>query len=424
MITPSFALTATERVLPKLALDFTTASLDSRVTFTRSGAVATRVNASGYIETVTANTPRFDFNPVTLVCAGLLIEEARTNLFTYSEDATNWNGVTGGTLSNSFTSPANTSTANLITEDTSTGEHYVRKNITGLTANTNYSISYFVKTNGRNFRVRALDTDIPANGYYATFNSTTGAVINSASVGIGVFASTKVVAYGNGWYRVTVTGNGGVTCTKYTVDLMLTLPGGGSTSFTGTGTLGLYFWGAEVEAGAFPTSYIPTVASQVTRTADIATMTGTNFSSWFNASAGTFRATYEASPNTFTSYFVASNGVAAQNSIHFDNDSGNMRVVYYSGSSAVATLGLGAIGTVGTVNSAASSYVVNNFVAARNAGAVVTDTAGAVPVSLTQMNIGADPSGAAVNVMNARIQKIFYYPLSLTSAEVQAFSKS
>jgi hypothetical protein len=54
MITPSFGLTATERVLPKLALDFTTASLDSRVTFTRTGATATRTNSSGYIEAVAA----------------------------------------------------------------------------------------------------------------------------------------------------------------------------------------------------------------------------------------------------------------------------------------------------------------------------------------------------------------------------------
>jgi hypothetical protein len=50
----------------------------------------------------------------------------------------------------------------------------------------------------------------------------------------------------------------------------------------------IYAWGAQVEAGAFATSYIPTVASQVTRSADSAVMTGTNFSSWYNASEGTF----------------------------------------------------------------------------------------------------------------------------------------
>ena len=80
MITPSFSLTATERVLPRLALDFTTAALDPRVTFTRLGNTATVTNSSGVIALVNANIPRFDYNPTTLVCNGLLIEESRTNV--------------------------------------------------------------------------------------------------------------------------------------------------------------------------------------------------------------------------------------------------------------------------------------------------------------------------------------------------------
>lgn len=80
MITPSFALTATERVLPRMAVDFTTAVTDSRVVTTRANNTATRFNSSGVIEIVNANLPRYDYDPVTLVCLGQLIEEARTNL--------------------------------------------------------------------------------------------------------------------------------------------------------------------------------------------------------------------------------------------------------------------------------------------------------------------------------------------------------
>lgn len=80
MISPSYSLTATERVLPKLALDFTTAALDPRVTFTRSGNTATVTNSSGVIVSVNADIPRFDYNPTTLLCNGLLIEESRTNV--------------------------------------------------------------------------------------------------------------------------------------------------------------------------------------------------------------------------------------------------------------------------------------------------------------------------------------------------------
>ena len=89
MITPAYAPTATERVLPRMALDFTTGVLDSRVTVARSLNTATRVNSSGLIEIVNANLPRFDYDPVTLAAKGLLIEELRTNLLVYSEQLIN-----------------------------------------------------------------------------------------------------------------------------------------------------------------------------------------------------------------------------------------------------------------------------------------------------------------------------------------------
>jgi hypothetical protein len=70
----------------------------------------------------------------------------------------------------------------------------------------------------------------------------------------------------------------------------------------------------------------------------------------------------------------------------------------------------------------ATAYKVNDFAASRNGGAVVTDTAGAVPVGVVQLNIGADPSGAAVNVSNTHIRTITYYPSRLTDAQLQALS--
>lgn len=80
MITPAYGLTASAISLPKLALDFTTAVLDSRITFARALNTATRINQNGLIELVNADLPRFNYDPITLVCQGLLIEESRTNL--------------------------------------------------------------------------------------------------------------------------------------------------------------------------------------------------------------------------------------------------------------------------------------------------------------------------------------------------------
>jgi hypothetical protein len=177
---------------------------------------------------------------------------------------------------------------------------------------------------------------------------------------------------------------------------------------------------ANLEAGGFATSYIPTTAAPVPRAADLAAIN--TLSPWFNSAQGTLFAQFEASPNTYTAYVDISNGVTAQNSIHIDNDTGLMRAVYYSGSAPVAILSLGAIGTVGTVNKVATSYAANDFKANRNGGSVVSDPAGALPVGLTQMNIGADPSGTAVNVINGHIQRITYYPRSMVNYELQALT--
>jgi hypothetical protein len=106
-----------------------------------------------------------------------------------------------------------------------------------------------------------------------------------------------------------------------------------------------------------------------------------------------------------------------------DNDiGGTMRVPYYSGSSPSAILSLGAIGTIGAVNTIATAYRVNDFAASRNGATVVTDPAGALPVGVVQLNIGADPSGAAVNVSNTHIRTITFYPQRLTDGQLQALT--
>ena len=164
MITPSFSLTATERVLPKLALDFTTASLDSRITFTRTTGAsnpATYVNSSGVITAATNNQPRFDYDPVTLACKGLLIEESRSNLAKYSQDFSNAVWTLGGaTIGSSTTSPDGTSNGQSLMETSATSAHrfYVTSSIT-VTNGTTYTFTIFAKKNGRDY-VRLSDGNV------------------------------------------------------------------------------------------------------------------------------------------------------------------------------------------------------------------------------------------------------------------------
>jgi hypothetical protein len=123
MITPSFGLTSTERVLPRMALDFTTAILDSRVTVARAGNTATVINSSGYVVPISANLPRFDYDPATLACKGLLIEEARTNVILNSNDFSqaSWAKTAIGVTACPDISPSGLTDAQTLTNTGGTG---------------------------------------------------------------------------------------------------------------------------------------------------------------------------------------------------------------------------------------------------------------------------------------------------------------
>jgi hypothetical protein len=395
-------------------LDFlTTTSLDSRITFTRA-TTATFVGSNGLIQTAAINAPRFDYNPITLAAKGLLIEEQRTNILLYSEQFDNaaWT-KSGSTISaNATTAPDGTLTADkLQVANTANSQKNVNRTIGAIS--TTYTDTVYAKASELNW---LIINQYDGSDRRTSFNLSNGTVGTTAAG-----TTATIEALPNGWYRCRasrVTGTG-------SIQLVINLANADNSAvFVGVVGQGIFLWGVQREAGAFATSYIPTVASQVTRSADVATMTGTNFSSWFNPSEGTFVASYGASPNLFATYLAASNGVVSQNSIHFDNDSGGtMRSVYYSGSVAQATLSLGAYGAAGTVNTVASAYAVNDFAASRNGAAVVTDTSGALPISLTQLNIGADPSGAAVNVTNSHIRSIRYYNKRLYNQQLQTLSQ-
>jgi hypothetical protein len=329
MITPSFSLTATERVLPRLALDFTTATLDSRVTFTRTGNTATVTNSNGVIVGINANLPRFDYDPTTLVCKGLLIEDARTNLLLNSSIA------------------------------------------------------------GINLSTQVVTTTAVAHtlSFYGTGQIALTGTTSSTVVGTGAYPTRTTLTF---------------------------TPTVGALTLTVTGTVQY----AQLEVGAFPTSYIPTDASQVTRTADIATMTGTNFSDWYNASEGTFLAQIGSGLNSTGTLVSADFSVT--NRITFQLLSGNLAYFVRAAGATSALLSPAAY-TQNTVAKIAGTYKVNDYAASANASTVLTDVAGALPTTPTQLSIGYYATNNGF--LSGHVQKIMYWPQRLTNAEVQAFSK-
>lgn len=431
MITPGFSLTATERVLPKLALDFTTAVLDPRVTFTRALNTATVTNSNGYVVPINADLPRFDYDPITLACKGLLIEEARTNLITYSQDYTNvsWQKQNVTIIANSTASPAGTTTATTLTASAGSNFHVINPvTYLGIPFGT-YTVSQYVKAGTSNFvSIGAFNNSV---SYIAiTANLSTVAITQTIAGGAFSSISSSITAVSNGFYRIVATfsttsalTSGFLTTTQINSSATPTIGSFGVETWTAAGTESIYIWGAQLEAAAFPTSYIPTTTAALTRNADVATMTGTNFSSWYTGGTSGTMVVQATPPNASQSFAAVLAFAGASPSTDF---------IYLgrSGTSArafdnVAGVGQGTFnfGTWanGTAGKTSIAYAPSNVAPCFNAGTVTVNNTANVP-TLVKAYIGNFSDGGST-VWNGIVSKIFYFPQRLTNAEIQAFTK-
>jgi hypothetical protein len=174
---------------------------------------------------------------------------------------------------------------------------------------------------------------------------------------------------------------------------------------------------------AFASSYIKTEGSQVTRSADAASMTGTNFSSWYNQAQGTVFSDVNltVSPATGTqNLYAISNGTTSER-VQANTGSGaggNISATVTAGGVLQAQTINGSLSTAGNYKYA-NAYQVNNFASLVNGGAAVVDTSGTLPV-VDRLFLGAS-SGGGTN-FNGTIKKFAYYPLAATSAQLQGLT--
>jgi hypothetical protein len=185
-------------------------------------------------------------------------------------------------------------------------------------------------------------------------------------------------------------------------------------------TADILAYGAQVEAGPFATSYIPTTISAIaTRNADVVTMTGTNFSDWFNASEGTFAAdaTTLSSLGSTQRIFSASTGSYAD-SISASTSGTDLYCQCFTAGNLEANMFF-AGGASNTTFSLCYAYKNNNAASAFKAGSVLTDTSITLPAP-DQFGIGNEGGFA---LFNGWINNIRYWPQRLIDAEVQSFSK-
>jgi hypothetical protein len=400
----------TSRAIPSLALDFLVQPLDNRITFTRT-TTATFTGSNGLIQSAAINAPRFDYNPTTLAPLGLLIEGQRTNLLLRSEEFNNayWFPVEVTIAANSTASPSGAVNADtIIPTATLTGIHRLQLN-PGIGAGA-HSVSLYAKASGYSWLKLRLGS------LYANFNISTGV---AGVVGAGV--TSTITNVGNGWYRCTITGTTLSGDTLFISPMTTNNAALDPVAYAGDGVSGVFFWGAQLEAGAFATSYIPTAASQVTRTADNASMTGTNFSSWYNQTEGTVVCETSSASSittgrdtlfTFESTvsgtkWLAGRGISggASNQVYggvFDN---SVTQAFMVGATLLNTNGY----------KLAMAVKTNNFALTVNSGAVATDISGTLPSVISSLIIGAEGGSYA----NGAIKRITYYPSRLSNTQLQ-----
>jgi hypothetical protein len=196
---------------------------------------------------------------------------------------------------------------------------------------------------------------------------------------------------------------------------------GSTTNYTGDGTSGIFVFGAQLEVGAFPTSYIPTTTTALTRAADVASVN--TLSPWFNASAGTI---YVEASNVATN--VGTSGAL----VGFDDATANNRIITFvqtngtqptlrvvASGATQADLATGPV-VLGAMFKFASAYAANDFAVSLNGGPPGTDTSGTVPIGQTTLRLGVNVASAAH--LNGYLRRITYYPRRLSNAELQAIT--
>ena len=353
--------------------------------FTRASS-ATTLNRQGLIETVGSGKPRIDFTDNT--DGHLLLEPSRTNFLSYSEDFSNWalNGDSiSETSSKAFGKPIWT-----LTESSSSFQG-VFISATGVTIGT-ITASVLVRASASDlFRLRFGAT----TNKNVDFNLSSGTVTSGSSG-----ANGTINSYGDGWYLCTMS----VTATSSTQSFAI---------YTNSGSVDVIH--AQLEAGSYATSYIPTEGSNVTRVAE--TCNGAGNSNVFNDSEGVLFVNAAALNNDGTYRTFSINNGATTNSIliGYANTSNKIIAETNVAGTKVQTNTV-AVTNALDFNKMAIKYKLNDYSLYVNGSELATDTSASVPTGLNELDIDR---GDDVIPFYGKIKEIKVYNTALTNTELQ-----
>lgn len=250
------------RVLPNLTIE------DGN--FTRAS-TATYVNVAGLVASAAVNVIRANFHPITHAAEGVLLESAATNLFSRSEEHDNaaWTAALAN-FGAAVVAPDGATTAEKFQETATSGVHSLtRAAAVTIVANTLYTWSVWVKVGDRT-KVQLKFGNVGfTNSVSYDFDASAGTASAATVTGTTTQNTIRITPYGSGWYRVGVTAI--IDAVSTTCNVLYSLMNAAATNYAGTAGLGLYLWGSQLEAGSIATSYIPTVATSLTRAPDVTT---------------------------------------------------------------------------------------------------------------------------------------------------------
>jgi hypothetical protein len=363
--------------------------------------------ATDYIPTTTAavsvgpvaNVPRLDY--LGSSCPRLLLEPQRTNLVTFSENIDNaaYSKLNTTVTSNATTSPTGYQDADKIIANTTNGVHNVSQSFS-IGSSTAYTASIYAKK-GEYSGLRINFTS--SANTFVSVNLNTGVIQSS---GGSIYLSSSITSVGNDWYRITMSFLPPIVSSS--LNFIIENPVG-TVSFAGDNTSGIFLWGAQLEVGSYPTSYIPTLAASVTRGADACSKTGV--SSLIGQTQGTLFMDVNLTSRSSFSYFAIAPNIGSSTTyigigitataFSFEVVNSGTQMAYNFPSTATGSFKL------------ALAYKANDFVAYVNGALVHTDTSGTVP-ACSELGLNAYSNTAALNYNQALL-----FTTRLTNAQMQ-----
>ena len=378
---------------------------------------ASDFGATDYIPTTTAavsvgplaNVPRLDY--LGSSCPRLNLEPQRTNSITSSEStATGWTFTNSSSAVNQTASPDGYANADSIIPNATSGQHAI--NSVNITASGSFTLSAFVKA-GEYTKVSIRES---ANtGSYASFNLATGTKIED-----NVSGASFIQSYGNGWYRIGVTGTYSGTI-RLGINVLSNAyttgnPSSGTTFFSGNASDKLFCWGMQAELGAtYATSYIPTLGAAVTRGADACRKTG--ISSLIGQTEGTLFVEVDLTkvPSENRRFLAIGDGTASNRIGIGQQSSTSLESFVVNGGSLQALLTQS--GTTEQVYKIAIAYKANDFAFYINGVQVGTDTSGTVP-SVGNLYLGVSEISPTTTQISDGISQALVFKTRLTNAEL------